>query len=125
MKNSRRIVFAPVVFVSVIAAVIAIVPKVSRASIPASNGVITACILPSRQVRIIDTAVTPGCMVGEIMVTWNQRGPTGPTGPVGPQGRWDYQGLRESKGLLVQQGHKGHKGRLDSRGRPGCPPRRS
>lgn len=65
---------------------------VSRASIPSPKGVITGCVLPSLQLRIIDTAVTPACNSNEYTVSWNQAGPIGPqgatgiTGPQGPQG---------------------------------------
>ena len=58
---------------------------VAQASIPGSNGVITACYDKTGAVRIIDTAKT-SCGKGETALTWNEQGPAGPTGATGPTG---------------------------------------
>jgi hypothetical protein len=51
---------------------------VAVASIPASDGVISACFdRSSGAVRIIDADKTK-CKTGERLITWNQRGLTGP-----------------------------------------------
>src|SRR5262245_30357539 len=53
---------------------------VTRATIPAANGVISACYKKSDSaLRVIDSAAT--CGSNETPLTWNQKGPQGPTGP--------------------------------------------
>ena len=40
-----------------------------RASIPNAKGVYTGCVLPSGQLRVIDTALTPACGDNEKTIT--------------------------------------------------------
>jgi Collagen triple helix repeat (20 copies) len=84
---------------------------VTYASIPAPNGVITACYVPpSGQLRIIDTSVTPYCNPSEQKVSWNQTGPQGPPGPQGPQGVPGPQGPTGLPGLPGPTGPQGSPG---------------
>ncbi len=58
----------------------------AAATIPASDGVITACYSRSGgALRVIDASVT-NCKPSETRLTWNQEGPQGPPGPQGPAG---------------------------------------
>ena len=120
MKKSRRVVSTTVVFALLVAAIIATVARISRASIPGANGVITGCILASQQVRIIDTAITPGCNVNETRVTWNQTGPTGSTGPTGPQGLIGLQGPQGVTGPAGAVGPAGKQGPQGPQGPQGA-----
>jgi type VI secretion system secreted protein Hcp len=70
------------------------------ASIPGSDGVITACWDHNNDtshfgtLRVIDPSIPASghssyeysCLTDETQITWNQQGPAGPTGPAGPQG---------------------------------------
>ena len=78
---------------------------VAVASIPGSDGVITACYNTSAgatygALRVIDPSLSGttrssneySCQTGETQITWNQQGPVGPTGPAGPSGPSGPQG---------------------------------
>src|SRR3954464_1659213 len=69
------------------------------ASIPGSDGVITACWDHTAgatygALRVIDPSLSGNtrsaneysCQSNETQLTWNQQGPTGPVGPAGPLG---------------------------------------
>src|SRR3954452_5525734 len=70
------------------------------ASIPGSDGVITACWDHNNDtshfgtLRVIDPSIPASghssyeysCLTDETQITWNQQGPAGPTGRAGPQG---------------------------------------
>src|SRR3954447_7560826 len=76
------------------------------ASIPGSDGVITACRDHNNDtshfgtLRVIDPSLPASghsnyeysCLTNETQITWNQQGPQGPAGPVGPQGPSGAQG---------------------------------
>lgn len=76
------------VFVLTLAlAIVVVFAMITRGSIPAPNGVITACVEPSSgTIHLIDTARTSRCHPNQILVTWNQKGSPGLQGPQGPQG---------------------------------------
>ena len=72
---------------------------VAVASIPGSDGVITACWDHTAgatygALRVIDPSLSGStrspneysCQSNETQITWNQQGPTGPAGPAGPLG---------------------------------------
>jgi hypothetical protein len=77
-------------------------------SIPAANGVITACYKKSGGVlRVIDTTITTCDPNNEVAVSWNQVGPPGPAGPAGPPG---IQGPEGPQGFPGAQGPAGPTG---------------
>jgi len=85
--------------------------SVAYASVPDQGGTIHGCYSTiTGQLRIIDTAATPNCLILEKALPWAQLGPQGPqggpgakgdTGPVGPQG---------DKGDVGPAGPQGDKG---------------
>jgi hypothetical protein len=92
------------------------------ASVPDSNGVISACVpetatgtttvpVGGPNLRIIDTNAGQGCTstgpTTEHSVTWNAAGPQGPTGPAGAQGPAGAPGQTGAAGpaVTVAQGH--------------------
>lgn len=90
---------------------------VTRASIPAANGVISACYVPaSGTIKVIDSSVTT-CHPGETKLTWNQIGPQGPQGPQGIPGP---QGVPGPVGPMGQQGPVGPAGPTGPQGPPGA-----
>src|SRR5262245_39985601 len=107
MRIFEKVAITPALCVTAAIVMLAVIAAVSRASIPAASGVYTGCILPSGQLRVIDTAITPTCNASEKMITWNQKGPAGPQGlpgvqgPAGPQGS---QGISGPAGPAGPQG---------------------
>lgn len=95
------------------ALILVVIAAATYASIPAPNGVISGCILPSGQLRIIDTANTPTCRDNEMPVSWNQIGPQGPPGLQGPQG------VPGAAGPIGPQGVQGPQGPQGPQGAPG------
>ena len=90
---SKRFWAAPVVL-----GLLSVGTLLIRATIPASNGVIYACYIPSNgNLRVIDNAVET-CKTNETQLTWNQPGPQGPQGPQGPAGVQGPQGLQGPPG---------------------------
>ena len=78
------------------------------ASIPAADGVITACYKKSGgALRVIDTANETCTPNNETALPWNQTGPQGPMGPQGPPGP---QGLPGPRGFTGPQGPQGSQG---------------
>src|SRR3954468_11439708 len=73
-----------VVAVTLAAAGFGIVSAV-QAAIPDSNGVIHGCVLPSGNLRVIDSA-SEACKGNAASLDWSQTGPRGPAGPAGPAG---------------------------------------
>jgi type VI secretion system secreted protein Hcp len=80
-------------------AVLVAAGTVAVASIPGSDGVITACWDHTAgatygALRVIDPSLSGNtrsaneysCQTGETQITWNQQGPAGPAGPTGPAG---------------------------------------
>jgi type VI protein secretion system component Hcp len=93
---------------------------VAVASIPGSDGVITACWNSTAgstygALRVIDPSLAGttrsaneySCQSGETQITWNQQGPTGPTGPTGPAGPAGPQGARAPSSVLSFSGSGG------------------
>lgn len=104
------------------AVLVAVAGILTHASIPAANGVITACYVPaSGQMRIIDTSITPNCNPSEYKVSWNQTGPPGPPGPQGPQGVPGPQGSTGPQGAQGVQGPAGLPGLPGPTGPQGSP----
>jgi len=103
-----------------LAGVAVLIAAATYASIPAPNGVITGCILPSGQLRVIDTAVTPACGANETGVTWNQTGPQGPPGPQGPQGVPGPVGSAGPQGVQGVPGPQGPAGPQGATGPQGA-----
>src|SRR5262245_60932826 len=68
-----------------------------KASIPDSDGVIHGCVLPSGQLRVIDSA-TDACRRNQESLDWSQTGPQGSTGPQGPRGDTGATGLQGATG---------------------------
>src|SRR5690349_10593107 len=73
---------------------------VAMATIPGSDGVISACYT-KKGVRVIDSA-SGSCVTGESQLTWSSTGPqgpqgapgaAGPQGPVGPAGPAGTSGI--------------------------------
>src|SRR5919201_2841617 len=81
MPRPKSLIAAGGVFV-----VLAVISGAAVASIPGTNGVISACYdTKTGAVRIIDSSKST-CYKGENPISWNQTGPQGPAGPQGPQG---------------------------------------
>ncbi len=60
---------------------------VAYATIPGSDGVISACRdSKTGMLRAIDAEAGETCDAKEVLLTWNQTGPQGPQGPQGPPG---------------------------------------
>jgi type VI secretion system secreted protein Hcp len=89
------------------AAAVVAAGAVAIASIPSSNGVITACFNNQTgqaaygTLRVIDPSAAPGapsytssCQEAETQITWNQQGPAGPVGTPGAQGLQGLQGVQ-------------------------------
>src|SRR5262249_22044325 len=88
------------------------------ATIPASDGTISACYGKSGgALRIIDPTVSK-CATLEQPLTWNQIGPKGAVGPQGPKGDAGPQGPKGDPG---QQGPKGDSGAQGASGLQGDP----
>src|ERR1051326_301353 len=98
--------FKALTIVSVLAGVFAI-----RAGIPDVKGVYTGCVAPlTGYLRVIDTAVTPNCTIGDKLITWSQTGPAGPQGPQGIPGPIGPQGPAGPQGPVGPQGPAGPHG---------------
>src|SRR5437764_1779357 len=110
MNIRESLLRAPAVSAMLAALVLGVL--VSRASIPDPKGVYTGCILPSGQLRVIDTAESPTCRNNETLITWNHTGPVGPQGPMGLQG---------PQGPPGSQGPQGPQGPQGVPGTPGAP----
>ena len=98
-----------------------------QAAIPDSNGVIHGCVLPSGNLRVIDSA-TEACKGNQASLDWNQTGPRGPAGPVGPTGpKGDTgatgptgpQGAAGPQGATGPQGPQGLTGQTGAQGPTG------
>jgi hypothetical protein len=98
----------------------------TRASIPAPNGVFYGCYDNHGAIRVIDIAVA-SCKSQETLITWNQsglQGPAGPQGapgPVGPQGAPGPVGPQGAPGPAGPQGVQGAAGSQGAQGAPGTP----
>jgi hypothetical protein len=76
---------------------------VAYATIP-SNGVITGCVNPSGNVKLIDPSTGATCNSNERQVTWNQTGPTGGTGATGGTGTDGATGATGTTGATGPSG---------------------
>lgn len=90
------------------------------------NGTIFACKgVRSGSVRLV--AGAGECLRGEVLVTWNEQGPTGPTGPTGPAGSTGLtgppgpQGIPGAPGSAGSQGVQGPAGQQGPTGPQGQP----
>src|SRR5262249_26642071 len=101
MKTFGAIRWMPAVLLAVMTGVFTI-----WASIPDAAGVYTGCILPSGQLRIIDTE-TSSCDDNQKQITWNHTGPVGPQGPQGPMGLQGPKGIPGPAGVQGPQGPQG------------------
>jgi type VI secretion system secreted protein Hcp len=98
-------------------AILVTAAAVAVASIPGSDGVITACWDHNNDtshfgtLRVIDPSIPASghsnyeysCLTNETQITWNQQGPAGPTGPSGtpgPAGAQGPQGQARPSALL-------------------------
>jgi hypothetical protein len=85
--------------------------SVAYASVPDPNGSIHGCYSTiNGQLRIIDTANTPNCLITEKALPWGQLGPQGPQGIAGPKGDTGPQGPTGAKGDQGAPGPQGAKG---------------
>jgi Collagen triple helix repeat (20 copies) len=99
-----------VALAAVCLAVFAIFAVATRASIPAANGVISACLdRESGRIRVIDASVRT-CHHEETLLTWNQIGPQGPQGIQGPQGAPGPAGPAGQQGPVGPAGPTGPQG---------------
>lgn len=81
LANASKALFALVLAAAVFGVVSAV-----QAAIPDSHGVIHGCVLPSGNVRVIDSD-TASCRGNEAPLDWNQAGATGPAGQDGAPGK--------------------------------------
>jgi hypothetical protein len=100
-----RVIGGAVVAVLAVAAVFG----VSASTVNAQTATIRSCVTTKTgALRII--AATDTCKNGEVLLTWNQQGPTGPEGPSGPAG---------PPGATGQQGPQGPAGATGAAGPQG------
>ena len=64
---------------------------IADAAIPATNGVISACVTTTdvkgqHLLTLLDTAQSAVCQTGQALLPWNQTGPAGPRGDPGAPG---------------------------------------
>jgi hypothetical protein len=90
-----------------IATVLMLGVAITRATIPAQNGVIAGCYQKEvGSLRVIDSPAQV-CRSSELSLNWNQVGPQGPQGPQGLQGPQGPQGVRGPIGLQGPAGQSG------------------
>ncbi len=80
-------------------------------TLDAQSNVITACIGPTGQARVV--AADEPCRPSETRLAWNQvglQGPQGPQGIQGPQGAQGIPGQQGEQGIQGPQGEKGDPG---------------
>ncbi|HEX4721070.1 MAG TPA: collagen-like protein, partial [Pseudonocardiaceae bacterium] len=93
--------------------------SVAYASVPDPTGAIQGCYSTlTGQLRIIDTAKTPNCLVTEKALPWSQTGPRGPQGTPGVKGDTGPRGPAGDKGDQGAPGAKGDKGDTGPAGSP-------
>jgi hypothetical protein len=87
------------------------------AAIPAGDGTITACYVPSSgAIHLIDPSRGQKCGSGEKQLVWNQSGPAGavgpagPVGPIGPMGSPGVPGPKGDTGVVGPSGPTGAQG---------------
>jgi hypothetical protein len=103
--------FQKIFVLTLAVAIVMVFAMITRGSIPAPNGAITACVEPSSgTIHLINTATTSGCHPNQIRVTWNQKGSPGPQGPQGPQGPAGPQGPQGPTGAAGPAGATGPAG---------------
>lgn len=73
----------------VLAAVVVIAGAALAAIPDSSSGVISSCLGPTGNVRVIDAQAGQACTSPERPLAWNVKGPAGPAGPPGPAGGSD------------------------------------
>lgn len=100
-----------------LAAMLVISAGVAYASIPDQSEVIHGCYKAGDgKLRVIDSGSGDSCLLSEIALDWNQKGPQGPTGPqgvvgpTGPQGPQGVQGVQGIQGIQGPQGLQGPAG---------------
>ena len=97
------------------AAVAAAAGGIAWATIPAPNGVITACYQKNNgQLRVVDGSES--CNPSELALQWNQTGPQGVPGPQGSRGPTGPQGLAGKDGATGAMGATGARGTTGERG---------
>ena len=85
--------------------------SVAYASVPDPAGAIQGCYSTiTGQLRIIDTAKTPNCLITEKALPWSQIGPQGTQGVPGIKGDTGPQGPAGDKGDQGAPGAQGAKG---------------
>src|SRR3954462_5811881 len=89
-----------------------------QAAIPDSNGVIHGCVLPSGNLRVIDSA-SEACKGNAASLDWSQTGPRGPAGPAGPAGPQGPKGDTGATGPAGPAGPKGDTGATGATGPQG------
>ena len=90
---------------------ILVIAAVAYAAIPASNGVISACISKNNgNLRAIDVEKGQACASNEQMLAWNQQGVQGPVGPAGPTGQPGPTGAQGPQGATGATGPAGAAG---------------
>jgi len=104
MFGKRFLIASAVVLLSVLIGAVAM-----HATIPAANGVISACYEKTGgNLRIIDEA--DSCKSNQTFISWNQVGPPGPIGPAGPKGDTGPTGPQGPKGDSGVAGPAGPRG---------------
>jgi hypothetical protein len=94
------------------------VASIAYAVVPVPNAdaqttSIRACVTSKTGAVRILTTPSDTCKTGEVLMTWNQQGPTGPQGPAGatgPQGPAGPSGLAGPQGLTGATGPAGPQG---------------
>lgn len=78
----------------------------SGGSASAQTGIITGCLNPAGQIRMLTTAGDT-CKDGESQLTWSVQGPQGPQGPQGLPGSQGPQGVQGPTGPVGPAGPAG------------------
>jgi hypothetical protein len=67
-------------------AALAVSGGIAYATIPGSNGVISACVAKAGDLRVVDAEAGAQCKSGETTLSWSQQGPKGEQGQTGERG---------------------------------------
>jgi hypothetical protein len=97
---------------------VALVPSLAVAQIPAPDGTYTGCYLgKTGTLRVIKA--TESCSRSETLITWNQKGIQGPPGPKGQEGPMGVPGVNGVDGLPGIAGPAGSPGLIGPQGQVG------
>jgi hypothetical protein len=105
-------------WIHIVAVAAAVLLGVTASIADAQTSIIRACVTSKTgSVRIV--SATDTCKQGEVLLTWNQQGPTGSQGPEGPAGPAGATGATGPQGSAGPQGATGPQGPVGATGSQG------